>query len=334
MVRLWLAACVFAILFSPARVRASGMDLALSRLHLAHDTPGCSLPASSAAIYCADNDAFERLISQLAVTVAPMAERGAATLGPRGFALSLSSTGTGIAADRFYWVYGTRGSGGSSDHNAAPETMPVWNRIEMRKGLPFGLEIGSSLGQGISTSMWLFSGELKWALFEGFHSGLGQLPDLAVRGVLQTMLGAGQLSLQTHAIDVTLSKPFVVAQRYRLTPFAALGLLFVRADTGRVDLAADGGVFNKCAPPAGGGTTECSTGSSAAVANTVVFNPISQNRYRVFFGLEGRVGFFTFGASGGFDLIPPTIEAKPVAGRTAAAMPRQFSFLLSLGLRY
>jgi hypothetical protein len=336
------ALCALAqVLLLPAAAFASDMDLALSRLHLSRGNGGCVTPDPS--IVCADNAAFERLVSELSVTLAPAVNRGAASLGPRGFYVGVSSTGTPISPGERYWTRGTVGDVSGATANASPDALLVWNRLDVRKGLPFGFEIGSSLGQGIDTSMWLFAGELKWALFEGYHSGAGQLPDVAVRGTLQTTIGSRQLSLQTSTLDVTLSKPFVVGEHYKVTPFAALALLFVRATTGRIDLTPNVDVFSACGPQAKAGSTgttgdnsilQCTKKTSTDVANYAVFDPVSQMRTRMFMGLEASERFVTMSASLGFDLTTPQLSSHTASDGWTTGMVRQFSFHLAFGLRY
>ncbi len=338
--------CVLAlVLLLPAAAHASDMDVALSRLRIVSGNPGC--PATAELSYCPANAAFERLVSELAVTLAQPVSHGAASLGSRGFYLGVSSTGTPISATQRYWATGTVGDVRGADWNATPDALLVWNRLELRKGLPFGLELGSSIGQGIDTSMWVFGGELKWALLEGFHSGAGQLPDLAVRGTMQTTLGSRQLSLQTNTVDVTLSKPFVVGEHYRVTPFAALALLFVRASTGRIDLTPDVNAF-ACKPAAASGahngastTTgsvpQCTSGDAttqADVQNYATFEPVSQTRTRMFLGVEGAEHWFTMSLAFAFDLTTPTLNASTPNDGFTTTLPHQFSLHLALGARY
>src|SRR4051812_21377421 len=137
------------------------MDPELSRLRLPPGKGGC--PSSGG--FCANNEAFERLVSDLAVGIAPAVGNGAASLGVRGFSLRLTSSVTPISGR--HWVQGSAGpNAATAGFNPSPDGSLVWNRVEVHKGLPFGLEVGGSFGHGLDTSLWSFSGELRVALFE------------------------------------------------------------------------------------------------------------------------------------------------------------------------
>src|SRR3954468_16786183 len=82
---LFLAA-LSCILFAAGRSLAGDMDPELSRLRIPPGKGGC--PASGP--FCPNDEAFERLVSDLGVGVAPAVDGGAASLGLRGFSLELS----------------------------------------------------------------------------------------------------------------------------------------------------------------------------------------------------------------------------------------------------
>jgi hypothetical protein len=294
--RLGLAvlACLLSLAFArPERSLAESMDPELSRLRLPPGKGGC--PGSGA--FCPNNEAFERIVSDLAVSMSPAVGSGAASLGMRGFSLRLSSSITPISGR--HWVQGSAGpDAATNSFNPSPDGALTWNRLEVRKGLPFGIEFGGSFGQGIDTSLWSFSGELRVALFEGFRSGLGALPDVAVRGAYQWMLGSREMSLQTIAFDVTLSKPYVVGGRHQLTPLIGLQALFANAKTQPIDLTPDVSAFDECAPQLGAAARPgpgiepgraCSSSAGARdLQNTLRFANVHQTRIRLFFGLEDR----------------------------------------------
>jgi len=311
------------------------MDPALSRLVQAAGNGPCA-PTSGATV-CPDNEAFEHLASELSVSLAPPVATGAATTGARGFYVGVSSTATPIRAGERYWVKGTRGANVADEQNRRVDGMLAWNRIDVRKGLPFGFELGSSLGYGMDTSLWLLSAELRVAVFEGFHSGLGALPDVALRGATQAMFGTSELSVRTHTLDVTLSKPFVVAVRHRVTPLLALQALFVNAKSGRIDLTPGTNAWNACAPTSArdnAADLACSSNAGAAeLANTRSFRTVNQTRLRLFIGAEERYSLLSVTASLGFDLAVPQLQTD-VAGDGPRDLMRQISFHLACGMRY
>lgn len=321
----------------PERSLAESMDPELSRLRLPPGKGGCP----GAGGFCPNNEAFERIVSDLAVSMAPAVGGGAASLGVRGFSLRLSSSVTPISGR--HWVLGSAGPSAASDtFNPSPDGALTWNRIELHKGLPFGLEVGGSFGHGLDTSLWGLSAELRVALFEGFRSGLGALPDVAVRGAYQWMLGSREMSLRTIAFDVTLSKPYVVGGRHQLTPLIAMQALFANAKTQPIDLTPDISAFDDCAPQLGTAETPeiepghaCSTSQGASdLENTVRFATVDQTRIRLFFGLEERYGPFSGAVTFGFDLVVPERTADTTGDGIDDPLARSVTLHFALGLRY
>jgi hypothetical protein len=328
---------IFNALAAPARSRAESMDPELSRLRVPPGKGGCP----STAGFCPNDEAFERLVSDLAVSMAPPVGSGAASLGVRGFSLRLSTSVTPISGR--HWAVGSAGKDAARESfNASPDGVLAWNRVEVHKGLPFGLEFGGSFGQGLDTSLWSFAAELRVALFEGFRSGLGALPDVAVRGAYQWMLGSREMSLQTVAFDVTLSKPYVVAGRHQLTPWIAMQALFANAKTQPIDLSSDASAFDECAPQLSEAQTPsiepgrpCSTSEGARdLRNTVRFADVSQTRVRLFVGAEERYGMLTGAVSFGFDLVVPGRSANTTNDGIDDPLARSVTLHFALGLRY
>ena len=302
------------------------MDPALSRLRVPPGKGSC--PESGP--FCPNDEAFERLVADLGVAMAPTVGNGAASLGLRGFSLRLSTSVTPISGR--HWILGSAGpSAAENSFNPSPNSALTWNRIEVRKGLPFGLEIGGALGHGFDTSLWTFSGELRVALFEGFHSGLGALPDVAVRAAYQSMAGSHDMSLQTISFDVTLSKPYVVGGRHELTPLVALQALFANASTQPIDFTPDVSAWDDCAPEPGGA---CTNAGAVDFMNTRRFASVQQTRIRLFLGLEERYGPFSGTFTFGFDLVAPERTADTTGDGMDDALPHALTLHFALGLRY
>lgn len=333
-VRPWfgvLAAC--SVLALPAHVFAGGMDPTLSRLVYA---PGNG-PCQGAAM-CADNESFEHLVTELAGALALPVDSGAATDGARGFYVGLSTAATTIRSSQRYWSRGTRGSDPTADANDGVSALQSWNRLDVRKGLPFGFEVGSSLGFGTGTSLWVLSVQLKLALFEGFRTGFGALPDVALRAGSQTLIGSNEVSMSTQNFDVTLSKPFVVVQQHVITPLLALQLLFESAKSGVIDLTPNTNAFDACAPaanPSNGVALECTKPSGATeLANNVSFRTVNHARVRLFAGVEERYQVLSIALSLGLDLTTPGLQTITPHEDLPTSTLRQFSVHLAAGLRY
>lgn len=303
------------------------MDLALSRLRIVGGVEGCENPINDQQ-FCPDQELFERLVSELAVSMAPPISAPARSVGPNAFALSFDTTLTSIDADRVYWSAGTEGSGDgvSSEvgNNEDPDSMLVWNRLRARKGLPFGFEAGASLGHGPQTSWWTFGLSLKWSVFEGFRTGLGQAPDVSVEGTVLRGVGSSQATVQLYVLDLTLSKPFVLAPNWTVSPFVGLQTLFVDVSSGVVDLTPGGPAGSSGTPePARDavhacraepghqpGTTLQCTGDGSDYVNDVVFEDVTQTRARAALGAQARYKSFTMSLSLLFDLVTPGLAAE------------------------
>jgi hypothetical protein len=318
-------------LWLPGQVRAGDMDPELTRLSQAAGSGSC--PEGGLASVCPDNASFELLAMELAGALAPTVRTGAATGGMRSFYLGLSSAVSTIRSQQRYWARGTRGADPSAPQNDSVDGMLSFHRLDVRKGLPFGFEVGSSVGFGMNTSLWVIAAELKLALFEGFRSGLGALPDVALRAVAQAVVGSPQLLLQTQALDITLSKPLVVRQEHTLTPLLALQLLFLQAHSGAVDLTPQQSAWASCQPS--GIEPMCSSMQAAReLANTASFRDVSRTRVRMFLGAEERYRLLSIALTLGFDLITPPVPQEAAGDSLPPSLLRQFSLQLAGGLRY
>lgn len=316
--------------------RAGDMDPELTRLTQPAGVGSC--PANGMASVCPDNASFELLAMELAGALAPTVRTGAATGGMRGFYIGLSSSASTIRSGQRYWARGTRGEDATALQNDSVDSLLSFHRVEVRKGLPFGFEVGSSVGFGLHTSLWVMAAELKLALFEGFRTGLGALPEVALRAVTQAVMGSPQLSLQTQAFDITLSKPLVVHQEHTLTPLLALQLLFLRAQSSAVDFTPEQSAWASCAPSV---TSVASAmpmcedpRASPELANTASFRDVSRARVRMFLGAEERYRLLSIALTVGFDLITPAVPQEARGDSLPEALLRQFSLQLAGGLRY
>jgi len=345
-----LVACIApALWLAPLPARADDMDLALSRFRISGDRPNCDNVRGDPP-YCADQELFERLVSELAVAMAPPVIGPARTLGPRGFQLSVGTTVTSIEGGQLYWSRGTEGDRGLIEPvddpgtddvrenetdsalgvNESPPSALAWNHVQVRKGLPFGFEAAALLGQGLQTSMWTFGAALKWGIFEGFRTGLGQLPDVSLQVALSRSVGSSQASVQLYAFDLALSKPFAIEYTWSVSPFTGLQLLLADVESGVVDLTPGGpsdepgepppeAAFDSCRPLGGHRlaqarpvTLQCAEGRDGSdFASDVVFDPVSQSRLRMFLGGQVRYDVMTLQLALLFDLIVPDRDAQP-----------------------
>jgi hypothetical protein len=328
---------------SPERALAESMDPVLSRLRIASGNPGCA--GDSEVRFCKDDELFERLVSELGVALAPPMVSPAASHGPSGLALAIDVTVTNVDANAAQWGRTQAGVTGT------PDPVLAWTHATVRKGLPFGLEVGTTIGRGHATSLWSLGLSLKWAIVEGFHSGIGVLPDVALQATTTRSMGLDDLTLATHTADLLLSKPLHVGRGYRIAPFLGVQLLFIEAESGLVDLSPgpddsgsddepapepeDVDAFGRCrpgTPDAGQSTPLSCTGDGDDFVNNVQFNPVDQTRMRLFLGGELQYGLWRFSTALGFDLLAPSLEAKRrEPDVTAPTLRRQLAFSISAG---
>ncbi|RKH54997.1 hypothetical protein [Corallococcus aberystwythensis] len=103
--------------------------------------------------------------------------------------------------------------------------------LHVRKGLPFSLELGGRVGWIEKSSMVTATGELKWAVNEGFT----YLPDVGLRLHVTKLFGAHNLDLTTTGLDIGVGKQFPLGGMVTLTPYGGLDLNFVSATTRTLD---------------------------------------------------------------------------------------------------
>ncbi|NTX00560.1 hypothetical protein HUA74_00525 [Myxococcus sp. CA051A] len=103
--------------------------------------------------------------------------------------------------------------------------------FHVRKGLPFSLELGGRVGWVEKSSQVVATGEVKWAVNEGFT----WLPDVGLRGHVTKLFGARDLSLTVMGLDIGVGKQFPLGGMVTLTPYGGLDLGFVGATTSRLD---------------------------------------------------------------------------------------------------
>ncbi|WP_223636910.1 hypothetical protein [Corallococcus sp. EGB] len=103
--------------------------------------------------------------------------------------------------------------------------------LHVRKGLPFSLELGGRVGWIEKSKMVTATGELKWALNEGFT----YLPDVGLRLHVTKLFGANDLDLTTTGLDIGVGKQFPLGGMVTLTPYGGLDLNFVSATTRTLD---------------------------------------------------------------------------------------------------
>ena len=93
--------------------------------------------------------------------------------------------------------------------------------VVVRKGLPFGIDLGAFYATVPGASADLLGGEVRWAILEG---GVAE-PGLAVRGTYTRSSGIDDLDFESMGLDVSISKGFAF-----LTPYAGYGYVWSEVD--------------------------------------------------------------------------------------------------------
>ena len=99
---------------------------------------------------------------------------------------------------------------------AAPSNIVV-PRLLVRKGLPFGIDIGASYATVPGSNVNNLGGEVRWAFLEGSTV----MPAVAVIGHASKLSGVPDLDVSTYGADLGISKGFTI-----FTPYAAIGQLW------------------------------------------------------------------------------------------------------------
>jgi len=103
--------------------------------------------------------------------------------------------------------------------------------VHIRKGLPFSTEMGARIAWIERSRMFAATGEVKYALNEGFK----YIPDLGIRLHLSRLLNARELNLTTAGADLGLGKQFSIGGMVTLTPYVGWNLVWVSAKSGQID---------------------------------------------------------------------------------------------------
>jgi hypothetical protein len=167
---------------------------------------------------------FRQLVTELGVAIAPHFTSPAETTGFLGFEVGFATSITNIHQDADYWRFARR-----TDESA--DTVLAMTTLHIRKGLPLFFEIGGNASWIANSEMWALGLEVKWALNEGFY----YIPDVALRGSVNVLVGARDLTLVTSGFDLSLSKAFAVGGAATLTPYAGYNFLVISASSHVLD---------------------------------------------------------------------------------------------------
>ena len=135
-------------------------------------------------------------------------------------------SGSFVSGDEAYWAT-TEGA----QSGGAPPNFLQTLQLDVRKGLPMSFEIGVNL-------MWLVDSEVftPASRFDGrCRKGYAYIPDLAIRGAVNHMVGNRDLQLTTLALDAVLSKSFGLGGTVNIAPYAGWSLIMIAASSRVID---------------------------------------------------------------------------------------------------
>ncbi|MBN2527331.1 MAG: hypothetical protein JXR76_13130 [Deltaproteobacteria bacterium] len=206
------------------QVVAKELDLAIARfIECTADGTDCR----------AHNDAYERFMQEYAFGISPKLMSPASTLGYSGFYLGLESSVTPLPSSgtsSFNAATGNynqaRWRVGTAEYNSTPSGS-FFPTIHVRKGLPWSFELGSSISYLAKSELVALGGEIKWSLFEGYREGVrGGLPDFAVRGTVNRVIGQTDVDMTLIGVDGSISYPIGIAGVVSVEPYAGYQLMW------------------------------------------------------------------------------------------------------------
>lgn len=191
---------------------------------------GRSYNPNLAAFYYPDNEVvdisgFKSYAAELGVAMSPKFLGPASTLGSMGFEVSFNLGLTDINQNNQYWKW-------DNTHNRPPVAddpggLLITNQIKIRKGLPYSLQIGGVITHLHQSDLWGIGLEVGWALQEGYR----YIPDIAIGGSVNTVLGADDLAMLNVGWVIIASKSFSIAGLFSLVPFAGYNGIYINAST-------------------------------------------------------------------------------------------------------
>ncbi|EPX58800.1 hypothetical protein D187_003515 [Cystobacter fuscus DSM 2262] len=200
----WMALAV--LVGGPAAYAADRNDIELSKL----GKPGEN---SARTGFSTDSDfrAFARTLGAMmtATNLTPPE-----TLGHAGFAVGMELGVVGMPDEvKLPMVRALEG----------PALVPS---IHVRKGLPFSIDVGARVGWLDRSNLFAATGEVKWAVNEGF---IPWLPDIGLRAHVTHLLNTRDFHLTAGGLDVNVGKQFPLGGMISLTPYGGIDFVGVAA---------------------------------------------------------------------------------------------------------
>lgn len=167
---------------------------------------------------------FRNFARDFGLAIAPRHAATPETIGQAGFAFQIDHTASTINSNEEYWQL--------ANENGNPNGTLSTTQLHMRKGLPFSLELGGMFTAIWGSEMAAVGTELKWALHEDL---LWPVPDFAIRGFVNTLVGDPELDLTNAGFDILIGTPIGVGNVVNITPFAGYNMTVVISSSSVLD---------------------------------------------------------------------------------------------------
>jgi hypothetical protein len=155
---------------------------------------------------------FKSFSQQIGALIAYRNLAPAEPLGISGFDVGVEVSAISVDKNSAYWR--------SAFSNDAPAYLG-FPKLRVRKGLPYGFDIGAMYAYVPDSNIKLYGAELSKALLDGSAA----TPAIGVRATYSKLAGVDDLGLQTYGMDISISKGFVF-----LTPYAGAGIVRISSD--------------------------------------------------------------------------------------------------------
>jgi hypothetical protein len=152
---------------------------------------------------------FRDLSKEAGAAIAYRNTAPAAPLGITGFDAGVEVSAIDISSESDYW--------NKAFNSDAPSLLYI-PKLRVRKGLPFGIDVGAMYSYVPDTNIKIYGAEVSKAILDGTLA----TPALGVRATYTRLAGVNDLSLQTVGVDASISKGFVI-----LTPYAGAGGVWI-----------------------------------------------------------------------------------------------------------
>lgn len=162
-------------------------------------------------VFALPQDQFKLLSREAGSAIAFRNIAPTTPLGVTGFDAGIEVTAIDIKKESSYWK--------SAFNQDAPSYLTI-PHLRLRKGLPFGIDVGAMYAYVPDSNIKIYGAELSKSIIDG---GVAT-PSLGVRATYSKLAGVSDLDLQTVGLDASVSKGFVI-----LTPYVGAGMLWINS---------------------------------------------------------------------------------------------------------